>query len=234
LNTPVPLTTTLLPEDEEAPIIELPAFNCGDTYVPEDLTNQELIDDLSENDMVAINGFPMLLQSVDKSGDTYFGQAVIPLPFNKQVVKVQYEIQVNTDKRVVALNIGGDICVPPVQEENNGTNGPKAVSGLDGYGFNEETGLHEGTRSPYDRGGFDINGNHKDTGTPYNSPDEDGCSRDGETRSGEKCDPTGGAVPEAGEFADSVKTSLPNTATELINDLVVEIAKSLDSIFWRK
>jgi len=210
-------------EEEEEGNEEIPTLDCNS--IPPDLSSMssELrTSEIKVGNVLTINGFPVVITSLSTSSQPISGEGIIPLPFkDKQLFVNIQSIQVNIDNQVIAGQVvgkngpgidefpdfnlppvyfGGDICVPPPVNGSTDASGIDPATGLNGYGFDPETGKHlNGT--PYDYNGFDINGNHSDTGKPYN---KDFCSRDGylyqpnaegdTVKTNIECDPTGGAA----------------------------------------
>ncbi|MEM9274301.1 MAG: hypothetical protein AAGA80_15260, partial [Cyanobacteria bacterium P01_F01_bin.143] len=236
----LPLVEEEIPEDDDDLPIELPAFNCNETYTPDPLDVTTSLGSAAIGDVFYINGFPILLEWVEGGNGIFSGRGIIPLPFNNSMVRVDFvQAKVNADRVIhdgevvglagnpadypdfnitpPTLNIGGDICLeaPPPGYDHNGVN---EITGLDDYGFDSSTGLHSETQTVYDQNGFDAQGNHESTQSPYN---EQGCSREGFTETDQPCDPSGGANPDAENFADelvangTLSPQVGNTITEL-------------------
>ena len=235
----LPLITEEIEEEEEELPVELPEFECGDEYVNENITNQDPLVSASSGETFIIGGFPVLLETVSGSNGQFSGTAVVPLPFKRKVVKVDFNnISVNTDREVYqgelvaragdpasypdftmnpdTLSIGGDICLPPP---------PPPTAEIDDWGFDPETGIHSVTGTQYDENGFDVNGNHYQTGGPYN---EQGCNREGVTEEGEACDPGGGDNPEAEAFADQIAPTIGDDLSGIIQELKTALQDSLN------
>ena len=233
-------------EEEELPI-DLPAYNCGEDYTYEDLETNNLASAVP-GDIFFIGGFPILLETVSGGNGTFSGTGVIPLPFDRKVVSVEFTgVAVNQKRKITSgpvmargddpenypnfnpdtdvVNIGGEICIP-VPETPGYENGGVDENGLNPRGFDPTTAVHSETGTPFDPTGFDMNGNHQN-GTPYN---ECGCSIEGLTEDNEVCDITCGPNPAAEAFADNMAADLPNDVTTIINLLVGENQTLLDGL----
>ncbi|MEM9917959.1 MAG: hypothetical protein AAF990_07675 [Bacteroidota bacterium] len=231
---------------EEIPI-ELPAYNCGDNFVADNISNQSPLISASVGDVFQIYGFPVLIESIQGGNGTFSGEGVVPLPFGNQAVRVDFtDILVNNEYKIYdgqlnamaddpanypdfnpdnsTLNIGGEICLPPPPAPGYNSNGIDPATGLDPWGF-DENGLHSTTQTPYDPNGFDSDGNHKDTGGPYNDA---GCSREGLTEEGNSCDPDEGPNPDADDFADdnedTIRDTFPDLLQSVLDDIQLELA----------
>lgn len=231
-------------EEDEGGVDELPVIDCSS--IPLDLGNMssdlKADEDVVAGDVITINSFPLLIlnitSGVNSSGIS--GEGLIPLPYKDKQLFVDFSgIQVNIDGQAIAgtatgkngpgissfpnfnlppLYLGGDICIPPPTNTGLNGDGIDPATGLTGYGFDPDTGLHYLTGTEYDPNGYDADGNHKDTGEPWN---EDGCSRDGvlyvqneETEEWEEtdtpCDPTGGSADaqQLNDFKDALNPIL--------------------------
>jgi len=226
-------------EEEEEPLpIELPAYDCGDDFTAEEPEQSSLATAVS-GDVFLIGGFPILLQTVEGGNGTFTGTGIIPLPFGRKVVSVEFtNIHVNENRKVTSgeviakgddpenypnfnpdtdvLNIGGEICIPP--PETPGYENGVDENGLDPRGFDPTTAVHNETGTNFDPYGFDINGNYQN-GTPYN---QCGCSIEGLTENNEVCDVTCGPNPASEAFAESLANDIPNQITTIINLLISE------------
>ncbi|MEM6964310.1 MAG: hypothetical protein AAF573_06065 [Bacteroidota bacterium] len=237
-------------EEEEVLPIELPEYECGESFTPETISNQTPLASASSGSIFIIGGFPILVQTVSGSNGIFSGTGIVPLPFDKKVVQVEFNgISVNDQYQVYQgvvnavagdpanypnfqveydpYNIGGEICQPPPPPPGYNSEGVNGVTGLDDWGFDPTTGLNSQTQTPFDQNGFDINGNHADTGTPYNN---EGCNREGFTETGAPCDPSGGPNPEAQAFADSIAATLGVDITDVLSALSAQIQDSLVSL----
>ncbi len=112
-------------------------------------------------------------------------------------------------------------------------NGVDPLTGSNDYGFDPETGLHYSTNTIYDPNGYDANGIHKDTGTPYAPINEDGtggCSRDGLTQEGEHCTVGSGGCSDAITYAQSTENpDITQMITDIINNLKNEYTNKINS-----
>ena len=234
-------------EEEEEPLpIELPAYNCGDEFTLEE-TEESNLASAESGDVFLISGFPILLKSVEGGNGNFSGTGIIPLPFDRKVVSVEFaNVHVNENRRITSgevvakgddpenypnfnpdtdvLNIGGEICIPP--PETPGYENGVDENGLDPRGFDPTTAVHNETGTNFDPYGFDINGNYQD-GTPYN---QCGCSIEGLTENNEVCDVTCGPNPASEAFAESLANDLPNQITTLINLLIAENLATLTAL----
>ncbi len=241
---PIPIVQdTIVTPDPDLPI-ELPEFDCGDPYTPENITNTTPLTTAQVGDIFTIAGFPILIQTLDftppNTNGMYGGTGILPLPFTKKIAMVQFtNITVNTDYKVIAgevtamvdnvgnypdftmnvVSLGGDICIPPPDEPGYNSDGINEVTGLDAWGF-DTNGIHSQTMDSLDMNGFRQDGTYKDTGSPYN---DQGCNRVGYTEDGEKCDPSAGANPESEAYAEDIRPGLPTR----INDALAEITSVL-------
>ncbi len=238
-------------EEEQLPI-DLPSYNCGDDYeykTPEGNTD---LSSAAPGDIFFIGGFPILLETVTppEGGDNgmFSGTGVIPLPFDRKVVSVEFfDVHVNDKREITSgdviaqgddpenypnfnpdtdiVNIGGEICLPPAETPGY-ENGGVDENGLNPRGFDPTTAVHSETGTNFDPNGFDMNGNYQD-GTPYN---QCGCSIEGLTEANEPCDITCGPNPEAEEFAENIASNLPTEITTIINLLIAENQTLLTSL----
>lgn len=234
--------------DEEEPLpIDLPAYNCGEDYTYEDLETNNL-GSAVPGDIFFIGGFPILLETVTGGSGTFSGTGVIPLPFDRKVVSVEFlGVHVNEKRKITSgsviaqgddpanypnfnpdtdvINIGGDICLE-APETPGYENGGVDENGLDPRGFDPTTAVHSETGTNFDTNGFDMNGNYQD-GTPYN---QCGCSIEGLTEDNQTCDITCGPNPAAEAFADTIAANLPSDITTIINILLTENQGLLNSL----
>ena len=222
---------------EEDPEIRLTDYDCGDTFVAGDETANEVpLSILNVGDVITVNGFPLLVSALQgESNGTanntgiFSGEGIVPLPFNDRTVRVSFTESFINENRVLktgivqgiqaqisnydfsmdSLIIGGDICIPPVNEDGFTEDGINPVTGLDRFGFVDSTGLHSETGTMWDRYGFDINGNHRATGGPYN---QQGCSREGRDEDGGACTPI--------LYVDSTAQAFIDSISILLDDLV--------------
>ncbi|MEM9548012.1 MAG: hypothetical protein AAGA77_18670 [Bacteroidota bacterium] len=250
-------------EEGEIDLDEFPTIDCN--TVPADFSNLSQVrkDSVNEGSVVKINGFPLLILDIatGSNSTSINGEGIIPLPFDdKQLFVDLYNIVVNEDGYVIQgyakgkngpgigafpdfnlppLYLGGEICVPPPTNGGLDGDGIDPATGLTGYGFNPDTGLHYLTGTEYDPNGYDADGNHIDTGKPWN---ESGCTRDGEQyapnpetgemeNTYEPCDPTGGnADPVAlDSFINAVKPLLSDSLLAVYNEKKDELALELQS-----
>lgn len=232
----------ILPDPE----LNIPSNNCDpNASNASNLSQVAYSGTIDVGGVFTANKFPLVITKITSGNNTtgLYGGAIVPLPFqNKQVVMELVGAKFNENKQLIAgkvegvkgtfnlnlnnlpLQIGGDICLPPPPPAGYTANGVYIVSGLNKYGFNPTTGLYW-NGSQYDPGGFDINGNHKDTGLPYNN---EGCTRDGvHHQTGEKCDPYGGTPEELPVFVDSLMSSNINAKLiHIIDSLITKIQNS--------
>ena len=244
--------------EEEDPVIvidgdtiNLPFYECGDT-LEEIVISTELLQREDLGLLFFIGGFPIYLDSgVEGDNGTYSGTGIIPLPFKKQVIKVEFN-DVRVDKKhqifegkVIALsdnpalypdfklsvdtfNIGGDICQEP----------PLDTLNIAQYGFDPVTGLMPDGSKYNDEGyyvGKDENGNniflHKETDTPFNTC---GCNID--EKGGEYkgvtyvCQPNCNTNEKAAAFAAAIKNSLADSIANIIADLKIATQDSLANL----
>lgn len=239
----LPVLEDIVEEEEEELPIELPTYVCGESFTPEPISNN-VAAPFSTNDIIFIGGFPILVQEEGANGS-----GIIPLPFDNKVVSISFNnIQVNSEGVVFSgsvsansdspgsypnfnlvsepLNIGGDICLPEPPAPGYDSEGVNGVTGLDERGFDPETGLFS-DGSEYDGNGFDIDGNHMETGGPYN---DQGCNYLGFDSNGNQCDPTAGPYAPAGDYAESVSESLENEIPGVITTLKNEIEAELNQL----
>jgi hypothetical protein len=163
----------------------------------------------------------------------YSGEGIVPLPFNDRTVQVSFTSSFINENRVLktgtvtglqdnlsnydfsmdTLAIGGDICVPPVNEDGTTDEGINPTNGLDLFGFVDSTGLHSVTGTEWDENGFDADGNHRVTGGPYN---EEGCNREDRNATDGVCVAKPFVDSTAQAFIDSIDTVLDGlSASEL-------------------
>lgn len=214
---------------QENPPIELVGYECGDAYTPTPAPGTTPLSTASTTDLFYINDFPILLTTVGGNNGLFSGKGIIPLPFNKQTVKVTFtDVSVNSDYQIwqgevtaIAGNLtdvgvipdtitfGGEMCVEP----------PKVAYA---WGF-DENGIHNVTGTMYDENGFDAQGNHKDTKGPYN---EDGCNREGRDREGQECS-LQKASPAVQAFLDTMQADMPALLTGILNQMKPSIEDTL-------
>ena len=237
-------------DEEEEEEIELPEYECGETYTYPPNTNTVGLSAAVSGEVFLIGGFPILLKTVSGGNGTFSGSGLIPLPFGNKVVKVNFSnVKVNTDREiyegdVVAesdhpgnypdfniqpppLEEGADICLALPPAPGYDDNGVNQNTGLNDWGFDPNTGINSETNGIYDRYGFDIYGNHEETQGPFN---EQGCSREGLTIDGETCDPSGGPNPEATQFANSIASTIQNDIGGIIDELKDVLTDSLQKL----
>lgn len=226
---------------EENPAIRLTDYECGDVYEPdEDFDSEVPLIVLNKGDIITVNGFPLLvatLQQNASSSGQYTGTGIVPLPFNDRTVQVSFtnafinenralkrgivegirDQLSNYDYSMNTFAIGVDICVPAVNEDGFTDEGINPVTGLDRFGFVDSTGLHSVTRTEWDPNGFDVNGNHRETGGIYNG---DGCNREGRNAEGGECHLVPFIDPAAQAFIDSVNTVLDGLAYSALNQQI--------------
>lgn len=227
---------------QENPPIELVGYECGDAYTPTPAAGTTPLALATPADLFYIQDFPILITQVSGSSGVFSGQGIIPLPFNKQTVKVIFDnVSVNSSYQIWAgeviavadtlsnynfmpdtVTIGGEICLPPPPIPGQNSEGIDEITGLDVWGF-DENGIHNVTGTIYDENGFDAQGIHKDTDGDYN---EDGCNRNSRDRQNKPCDPR--AVSEkVQELIDSVANSLPTTLGLVVSDVIQELQDTL-------
>lgn len=227
---------------QENPPIELVGYECGDAYTPTPAAGTTPLALATPADLFYIQDFPILITQVSGSSGVFSGQGIIPLPFNKQTVKVIFDnVSVNSSYQIWAgeviavadtlsnynfmpdtVTIGGEICLPPPPIPGHNSEGIDEVTGLDDWGF-DENGIHSETGTEVDPDGFDADGIHEETGTEFN---EDGCNREGRDEQNNICDPR--AVSEkVQELIDSVATSLPTTLGLVVSDVIQELQDTL-------
>lgn len=235
-------------EIKENPEIELTEYECGDPYTPTTVATDTyfVYDPSNPPSVFTVRDFPVLITGnlqVHGNGE-YSGEGIIPLPFNKQTVKVEfYNVLVNAEGQIfdgvvsavsddltaydfsmdqpLLLDPEIDICQPPPPPPGYNSDGIDPVTGLDPWGF-DENGLHE-NGTAYDDNGFDVNGNHKDTQGPYNEND---CSREGRDPNGNPCDPR--VISEAVQnFVDEKTPELATLVPPLLTDRSQELNAEL-------
>jgi len=216
---------TFVPDDETANDEPLAVLNVGDVITVKGFPL--LVSSLAGGSNGTAN-----------SQGTYTGTGIVPLPFNDRTVQVSFgenpggsfinkhyvlksgdvdgirDQLSNYDFSMDTLAIGGDICIPPVNEDGFTDEGINPVTGLDRFGFVDSTGLHGVTGTQWDPNGFDIYGNHRETGGEYN---EDGCNREGRNAEGGECELVPYVDPAAQAFIDSVATVLNGLAGSELN-----------------
>ncbi len=240
---------TYVEVDPELPI-NLPNFECGETFDPDQITNSSPLASAISGDLFYIRGFPIMLQTVSGSNGTFSGTGIVPLPFGKKIVAVTFiNVTVNDDYQITAgevvaasdnhdfyndfqlnnlpLSIGGDICLenPPIPGYDS--EGVDAVTGLDDWGFNPATGLNSETGTAYDSLGFDVNGNHNETMSPYNNC---GCSREGVDEEDNPCDPGCGPFAASEAFADSIAGTLNTDITAIGGTLTADLQTEINQL----
>jgi hypothetical protein len=240
---------------EENPPIRLTDYECGDVFEPGEENDSNVpLAVLNVGDVITVNGFPLLISSLAGGGNgtanqgQYTGVGIVPLPFNDRTVQVAFTNSFINENRVLksgvveglrdqlsnydfsmyTLAIGGDICVPKVNEDGFTEDGLNPVTGLDRFGFVDSSGVHSVTGTQWDENGFDIDGIHRGTGTEFNA---DGCNREGRDENDGECTPAPFVDPTAQAFMDSIantlaamvaaeRTSQVNTRTTLLNQQV--------------
>lgn len=225
------------------PEIEIPSNTCDPAVVNAGNLSQVLYSgNVEVGSIFTANNFPLVVTAISSGNNNsgIYGKGIVPLPFQgKQLIVDLINVKFNEDSKMIQgelngekgefnlglsdlpLNIGGEICLPPPPPPGFNNNGVNTATGLNQYGFNPITGLHwNGT--PFDNGGFNINGIHKDTNMPYN---KDGCTRDGyHYQTHEKCDPLGGIPEELNTFVTNL------FASQNINTLINQVLDSLIAI----
>ena len=230
-----PVSEEVIVIEETNPIVEIEDYACGDPFtIPQAGTNS-LNGKLPLNRLITIFDFPVKLESLtdDKdNGDGFSGLAVIPLPFNKRTVKVEFsEIRINKDYQVfdgiitaqgndnvifesidATSELTVDIC-QVVDEEG---------CPIDPYGFDCD-GIHQVTMTIYDELNFRKDGSYLDTGQPFN---DKGCSRDNRDENGDICfagDATSQFVADFIEDnADDIETITADELNTLVSNLTAE------------
>ena len=217
--------------------------------------------------VVIIRGFPVMVCTIDGPFPSS-GTGISSLPFESTEVLVEFSgltvnkiLEATTGSVVVVkddpgnypqfvlpqvpLNIGGDICLPPPPPPNVGPNGENTTTGLDDYGFDPTTGLHNDTDKPWDTNGFDIHGNYVFAEPPYNpdgtpnllDPSEmtpynpDGCSREGmdDQDPSQPCDPSG-SDEDISSFIDSTETEVKIAIGSILKAIVAEVGASITEL----
>ncbi len=245
-------------------------LHCGDSFtIPTPGTDE--LSSLSVGDTVTMGGYPMAVTSASGSHGTYSGTADILLPWQGQKYNLPFtSIPFDSHRRaksgsitlqsdplfdpgdVGSLDIGGQICIPPVPPEYWDTTGNNSVTGLpwDTYGFGPDStyikeppypGYEDGDPydEHYDPNGYDANGINAVTGTIYN---EHGCTRDSLDAQGQPCDPGGPGPyywlnenalgPETEEgiaLANSLEDTLDNLLVLLLDSMEVKLNDSIDT-----
>lgn len=235
-------------EDKEDPPFGLEPLDCVSDPVAGDTLNVALLEEAKCGDLFEINGFPIVLSEVVGGAGNFSGKGILPIPFGEKFVLVEFSgITVNEKSTVIdgtlnvvpgspgdypnfnveydPLVIGGDICLPPPPPPGVNADGVDPLTGLDPYGFDPQTGIHT-NGTTFDDDGFDIDGNHVDTGGPYNN---EGCSREGflyePNTSGEMeltdkpCNPNAPTHPEIQSFLDSNNTKIDLDISNIIDSL---------------
>ncbi len=222
----------------EDPEVELPEFECGDEFTPEDISNFSTRI-LREDRVYDYYGFPILIDSItdEPSSRTYNGYATLPLPFSKKTIKVEFsELQRNPDNQIISgtitalsdplngldltpdtFNLGGEICLPPPPAPGTDMNGIDTLTGLDPWGF-DENGIHSSTGTEFDEDGFNADGTHKETGTEFNPS---GCSREERDINGNPCYSGTASSEFVQEYLDSVKNELNVKLTDILNEFII-------------
>lgn len=228
---------------QENPPIELVDYECGDDFDETPPDGSTALASATVADLFFIHGFPILLTEVSGSDGTFSGEGIIPLPFNKQTVKVTFDnVSVNSNYKIYAGEVAavsdelsnydftmnavieaGEICVEPPPAPGQNSEGIDEVTGLDEWGF-DENGIHAGTGTQYDDYGFDANGNYMGTDSKFNPA---GCSREGRDEDGNPCDPR--PISETVQaFIDSVSTNLPSDLGNILTELIQNTQDSLN------
>ncbi|MEM6771722.1 MAG: hypothetical protein AAF597_14155, partial [Bacteroidota bacterium] len=232
---------------EEDPEIVLTDYECDDQFEPDSThANTEPLTSLDVGEIITVNGFPILIDALQQntsSAGKFTGTGIVPTPWNDQTLKVSFSGYVNKyrvfydgtvegvrdeltdyDFSLDTLVIGGEICVPPTNDEDYPEDEIDPVTGLDQWGFVDSTGLHSVTGQAWDEYGYDRDGNHVDTEGPFGP---DGCSRENRDADGNYCEPTPYVDPAAQAFIDSLAQNLQPTAQAVLTQLTTAIADSL-------
>ncbi|MEM9547190.1 MAG: hypothetical protein AAGA77_14510 [Bacteroidota bacterium] len=233
--------------DDELP---LPEYDCGEAYSLPLIENLNEIPNLFSGDIIFVAGLAVKITEAEKQPTGYFtGQGYVSVPFGKRKIKVEFldGILVNTDYEVFdgeirgvvadpsyypdfvadpgALIFGEEICVPPTPPAGTDAEGFDPVTGLNARGFYAD-GTHV-SGGYYDENGFDINGIHEITNTPYN---EAGCSVQSLDIDGNPCDPAQSNDPAVTAFIDSVSQVIPGITGDLLDQFIANVNTNLDTI----
>lgn len=215
---------------QEDPPIELVGYECGEEFTASSNSNQVPLSTASTADLFYIYDFPVLLTSVSGANGSFSGTGIIPLPFNKQTVKVEFtNVSVNNDYHIWQ----GEVAAVADAPSNYGNMPDTILFGspeicvqtpepTNAYGFDED-GIHTVTGTMYDENGFDVNGNHKDTQGPYNL---DGCNRDGRDRDDQPCS-LKKASPAVEAFLDTMQAGIPTLATNILDQKKQDLETAL-------
>jgi len=86
---------------------EVEDFNCGAEPNRPQIENREPIEQLQISDRITAAGFTVVITALSQQGDTYSGKGLIEVPlFNGAKVEAElHNIQVNTDKQLIAGNV---------------------------------------------------------------------------------------------------------------------------------
>jgi hypothetical protein len=229
---------------EEDPEILLTDYVCGDEYFPDSTdTDTTPLQFLNPGEIITVNGFPILIKTIDQgtgfSSDGFFsGEGVVPTPWNDRTLAVRFSGHVNQSRVIYdgyvdgiedaltaydftmdTFSIGGDICIPPVDEGNYDENGIDTLTGLDQWGFVDSTGLHDVTGQIWDEYGFDREGNHVVTGDEFGP---NGCNRASRDREGNTCEPEPYVAPQATAFIDSISGTLGVLLEDVLSQTVAD------------
>lgn len=96
-----------IPNQDETEVVvnpypEMPELNCDDKVGPT-ITNDKLIANINEGQIIFINGLPILLTMVKVISEGHFnGEGIIGLPFKSKYLKVEFnDVTVNTDHQII-------------------------------------------------------------------------------------------------------------------------------------
>ncbi len=215
-NTNSYVQTIIFKKNQKTPPVKID-YECGKPAALKAAAST-LLPSAEIGDVFYIRGFPVRLTEVNGSAGAYTAKGLLSLPFGEKAVFVELpNVTVDKDSWIIAGEaravaspnfelprvdpVGGNraMCIPPPQNPGFDKNGINRATGLpqDKYGFDKNgkysndppyPGYQPGDPySPdFDPNGFDANGNHAVTKTKYN---ENGCSREGLDKDGNKCDP---------------------------------------------
>lgn len=222
---------------------QLPEYKCGVNNSAPSSTNNTPLAQASAGDVFYINDIAFRADTILGGSGLFSGVGSMSIPFSAKKLKVRFtNIAINSSYHVTSgtvsgvravpgenfnipqnpMNIGGDICVVKPAPEGKDADGFDKTTGLNDKGFDRDGKFQPGNKT-YNPQGYDYKGNHKDTGTPY---DSFGCDIEGLTIDKKPCERDSTLIAKRDSVLNIVTDSIPN----VINNTKGDIQKKLNAL----
>ncbi len=220
----------------------LPVYQCGQPYQVQSPTSSPALSSLNVGEIIYAAGLGVLVTTVSGGSGNFSGEGLLAHPFPGLPLKVSFSgITVNNLYQVTngeiegvrsqyaenfntpqgTISFGGEICQEEEQENGADADEFDSVTGLNKRGFKRDSLFYPGGKK-YDEQGYDFQGRHQDTGTPY---DTYGCNMEGYDIEGYACSRDSLLNQKRDSLITIITT--PPFLDNKINDLITKLNDSL-------